>query len=165
MRSVSAKMRRIATCVFEKIAVSKAAMKRPTQVNVGTASIAERSGLEIGFSITNQRGEHFCCRAKGVRLRISRGEVQLVEGKRGCFLWFDGCRIELRDGHQKLLYRLIAGFASSDATGLTVVAEVAGGIGGTVKKERAHGRLAGGPTSNGATNSKPPRNSAVGKAA
>ena len=140
-------------------------MKRPARVKGKTTSIAAHNAPEIGFSITNQRGEHFRCRARGVSLRITRGMVQLVEGKRGCFVWFDRCRVELRDGHRKLLYQLLAGSASSDVTGLTIVAEVVGGIGGTVKEERARGRLPRGATSSGAANTKPARNAADVKAA
>lgn len=138
-------------------------MKCPTRVKGKVASIAERSGPEIGFSITNQRGEHYRCRAKGVSLRITRGMVQLIEGKRGCFVWFDQCRVELRDGHRRVHYRLLAGSASSDGAGLTIVAEVVGDIGGAVKEERARGRLPRGPASGGAT--KPPHNAADVKAA
>jgi hypothetical protein len=88
----------------------------------------------IGFSITNQRGEHYCCRARDVNLRIKRGLVQMVEGKRGCFLWFRRCQVEVRDDRRKLFYRLLAGSASDDGAGLTIVAEVVGDIGGTVKE-------------------------------
>lgn len=140
-------------------------MKCQIRVKGRAPSIAERSGPEVVFAITNQRGEHFCCRAKGVSLRITRGMVQLVEGKRGCFVSFDRCRVELRDGHRRILYRLLAGSASSDGSGLTIVAEVVGDIGGTVKEERAHGRLRSGPASTGATNIKPPRNAPDVKAA
>lgn len=135
-------------------------MNRPTRVNGRTASIAERSASGIGFSITNQRGEHSCCRARGVSLRIKRGIMQLVEGKRGCFVWFDRCRVELRDGHRTLSYRLLGGSASSDDAGLTIVAEVVGEIGGTVKRERTRGRLPRGSATGGTTKRKPPGNAA-----
>lgn len=131
-------------------------MKRPIRVNGKTLPTAAASLPEIGLSITNQRGEHHRCRAKGVTLRITRGIVQLIDGRRGCLVWFDRCRVELRDGHRKVLYRLLAGSASSDATGLTIVAEVVGDIGGTVKEERAQRRLRRGLASDGATNTKPP---------
>ena len=106
-----------------------------------TAAGAGREPAKIGFSITNQHGEHYCCRAKGVSLQIKRGVVQMVEGKGGCFVWFDRCRVELRDGRRKLLYRLLTGSASSDGADLTIVAEVDGDIGGIAKETRTRGRL------------------------
>lgn len=108
-------------------------MKVPTRSYKKTVPAAGRGPPEIGFSITNQRGEHYCCRARGVNLQIKRGVVQMVEGKRGCFVWFERCRVELRDGRRRIFYRLREGSASGDGTGLTIVAEVAGHIGGTVK--------------------------------
>ncbi len=140
-------------------------MKRPTRVNGKSPPAAAASLPEIGFSITNQRGEHHRCRAKGVSLRIKRGVVQLIEGRRGCFVWFDRCRVELRDGRRKVLYRLLAGSASSDSSGLTIVAEVVGDIGGTVKAEGARGRATRGSASDGGANAKLPRNAADVKAA
>jgi hypothetical protein len=108
-------------------------MKIPTRRKGKTVSAAGRGPLEIGFSITNQRGEHYFCRARGVSLRIKRGVLQMVEGKHGCFVWFERCRVELRDGRRRIFYRLLEGSASGDGAGLTIVAEVAGDIGGTIK--------------------------------
>lgn len=108
-------------------------MKVPTRSKRKAGPTAGREPPEIGFSITNQRGEHYCCRARGVSLRIKRGVVQMIEGKHVCFLWFERCRVELRDGRRRIFYRLLEGSASGDGAGLTIVAEVAGHIGGTVK--------------------------------
>ena len=100
----------------------------------------KRDSAEISLSITNQRGERYCCRANGVSLRIKRGVVQMVEGQRKCFVWFDRCCVELRDGRRNVLYQLLTGSAASDGTDLTIVAEVDGAIKGVVETARARRR-------------------------
>lgn len=116
-------------------------MKRPTCLKEKTAPTDKRDSAEIGLSITNQRGERYCCRANGVSLRIKRGVVQMVEGKRGCFVWFERCQVEVRDGRRNVFFRLLTGSASSDGADLAIVAEVAGDIGGTLSGEHSRRRL------------------------
>ena len=116
-------------------------MKRPTRLKEKPAPSDKRDSAEIGLSITNQRGERYCCRTNGVSLRIKRGVVQMVEGKRGCFVWFERCQVEVRDGRRNVLFRLLTGSASSDGADLAIVAEVAGDIGGTLSGERSRRRL------------------------
>lgn len=79
----------------------------------------------IAVSITNERGESYRYQARLVSLRIKRGLVQVVERENDCYLWFERCNLEVRDGRRNVLFRLLAGSASSDGTGLTIVAEVA----------------------------------------
>lgn len=79
----------------------------------------------IAVSVTNERGESYRYRARIVSLRIKRGVVQVVERGNGCYLWFERCNLEVRDGRRNVLFRLLAGSASSDGTDLTIVAEVA----------------------------------------
>ncbi|ACB77687.1 hypothetical protein Oter_4416 [Opitutus terrae PB90-1] len=106
----------------------------------GERSSADTRGRWIGFSITNQSGEHFVCRAKGVTMRIERGLVQLVEGHDGCFVWFDRCRVELYDGCRKVCYRLLAGSASRDGARLAILAEVVDDLAGPAGEERSRAR-------------------------
>lgn len=98
-------------------------------------------------------------------LRITRGMVQLLESKRGCFVWFDRCRVELCDGQRRIRYRLLTGSASSDEAGLTIVGEVEGDIGGTVKEECAPSRLPRRSASGGAARRKLPISAADERAA
>lgn len=129
---------------------------KPCLTSKKFASAAERGTPEIGFSITNQRGEHYYCQATGVSLRVRRGVVQLIEGQRGCFVWFDRGRVELRDGRRHVLYRLHTGSASSDGDDLTIVAEVVGAIDGVVKAARARSRAARKPAPTDSKNGQPP---------
>ena len=90
---------------------------------------AGRSGAfaapKIGVSITNERGERYHGRACAVSLHIKRGVIQIVDREPGCFVWFERCNLEVRDGRRNVQFRLLAGLASSDGTDLTIVAEVA----------------------------------------
>ena len=79
----------------------------------------------IAVSVTNERGESYRYQARIVSLRIKRGVVQVVERENDCYLWFERCNLEVRDGRRNVLFRLLAGSASSDGRGLTIVAEVA----------------------------------------
>lgn len=79
----------------------------------------------IAVSLTNERGESCRYRARIVSLRIKQGLVQVVERENNCYLWFERCNLEVRDGRRNVLFRLLTGSASSDGTGLTIVAEVA----------------------------------------
>lgn len=79
----------------------------------------------VGVSITNERGERYRYQARAVSLRMKRGVLQVIERERGCFVWFERCNLEVHDGRRTLLFRLLAGSASSDGTDLTIVAEVA----------------------------------------
>lgn len=129
-------------------------MKRPNQANGNTAGAADRGPPDIAFSITNERGENFSCRARGVSFRFTRGIVQMVEEKRGCFVCFDDCLVELRDGHRNVCYQLHTGSVSSDGTDVTIVAEVGGDIGGRVKPERSRAPVPQRPINGCATNVK-----------
>lgn len=86
---------------------------------------APNGAAAIGVSITNERGEHRHYHARAVSFRIQRGVMQVVGREHGCYLWFDRCNLEVRDGRREILFRLLAGSASSDGTDLTIVAEVA----------------------------------------
>jgi hypothetical protein len=144
---------------------NQAAMKRPIHADRKTAPDKKRGSVEIGFSITNQRGEQFCCRANAVNLRIKRGVVQMIEGERGCFVWFERGQVEIRDGRRNVLFQLLTGSASSEGGDLTIVAEVAREFGGTVAGERSRGRSPRRPASGGVKKTKTACNPAHAEAA
>ncbi|MDO8540182.1 MAG: hypothetical protein Q7S40_07025 [Opitutaceae bacterium] len=109
----------------------------------------ERGPVDIGISITNQRGERLCRRASAVSLRMGCGVIQLIERERGCFVWFRRCNVEVRDGRRNLLFRLLSGSASSDGANLTIVAEVASQSGGAAACARLASGSARTPTGSG----------------
>lgn len=82
-------------------------------------------GSKFKVSITNERGERYCRHANAVSLRINSGIVQVVERKRGCFVWFKRCNLEIRDRGRKMLFQLLAGSGHNDGGDLTIIAEVA----------------------------------------
>ncbi len=101
-------------------------MNQPSARNPRTPALATRSAASnIGVSITNERGERYRYQANSVSLRMKRGVLQIIERERGCFAWFEGCNLEVRDRRRNVLFRLLAGSASSDGTDLTIIAEVA----------------------------------------
>ena len=95
-------------------------MKRPIHANRKPAPTDKRDSVDVGISITNQRGERYFCRASAVSLRITHGVVQKIEGERGCFVWFERCQVEVRDSHRNVLFQLLTGSASSDGSDLTI---------------------------------------------
>ena len=147
MRNVSAKMRRIAQGVFERIGAEPSRNEPPICADRRPAPTDKRDSVDMGISITNQRGERYFCRARAVNLRMKRVVVQMVEGERRCFVWFERCRVEVRDGRRNVLIQLLTGSASSDGGDLTIVAEVAREFGGIAASERSLARSARKPTS------------------
>lgn len=97
----------------------------PDQRTAPASDAVARRAAALGVSITNERGESFRYQAHAVSLRVKHGVVQIVEREHGCFVWFKRCRLEVRDGRRNILFRLLAGSASSDGNELTIVAEVA----------------------------------------
>jgi|GEM_PF-6759114 len=90
-----------------------------------TAESAAGQGSKYKVSITNERGERYCCHASSVSLRMNSGVVQVVEQERGCFVWFKRCNLEILDRRRKALFRLLAGSGHNDGGDLTIIAEVA----------------------------------------
>lgn len=98
---------------------------------------AHSAGAGIGVSITSERGQRFRYKAETVSLRMTAGVIQIVERARGCFVWFDGCKLEIREQRRKVLFRLRSGSASNNGTDLTVVAEIAHSPGSGADNETA----------------------------
>jgi hypothetical protein len=90
-----------------------------------TAESAVDNATKFKVSITNERGERYSCHANAVSLRMKSGVVQVVEQRRGCFVWFKRCNLEIRDHRRKVLFRLLAGSGHNDGGDLTIIAEVA----------------------------------------
>lgn len=141
------------------------AMERPNRADRKATPAKKGCSAEIGFSITNQRGERFCCRSSAVALRIKRGMVQMIEGERGCFVWFEQCQVEVCGGRRNILFHLRTGSASSDGGELTIVAEVARELGGAVAGKRSRCRSPGRTGSGGTEKTKRACNPTHAKAA
>jgi len=79
----------------------------------------------IRISLTNQRGQRYRYRAQAVSLSMKKGVLQVIENEQGCFLWFDQCNLEIREGVQNLLFHLKTGAASSlPGAGLVILADL-----------------------------------------
>lgn len=120
-------------------------MKRLTPPRAPRAAI--RNAPVIAFSITNQGGAHYHCDVKGVTLEVEGGTVQIFPGRRGCFVAFERCRVELRDGRRSISYQLLEGAASSRGHDLTIIGEFEGEIPGVAMRRLPQDRSQRKPTS------------------
>jgi hypothetical protein len=64
---------------------------------------------------------------------MKSGVVQVVEQRRGCFVWFKRCNLEIREHRRKEFFRLLAGSGHNDGGDLTIIAEFAHPHGGPTR--------------------------------
>ena len=103
-----------------------AAMKNPPPTTLSPSRAADPHDGGIRISITNQHGQRYRYRAQAVSLSMRKGVLQVVENAQGCFVWFDQCNLEVRDGVRNLLFHLQTGAASTlPGAELVILAEIA----------------------------------------
>jgi hypothetical protein len=81
---------------------------------------ARARGVDV--SITNERGERRKYHAQAVNLQIVQGGIEVQQDGRGCFAWFERCRLEVRAGRERVVLPLSSGAASSHGSVLAIVA-------------------------------------------
>ncbi|MEO6993632.1 MAG: hypothetical protein ABI273_08380 [Lacunisphaera sp.] len=79
---------------------------------------------EVAVSITSENGETQHYQAQSVTLQMAHGGFEVLHDHRGCFGWFEHCRLEARAGRKRVVLRLASGVVSSCGTDLTVVATI-----------------------------------------
>jgi hypothetical protein len=102
--------------------VKHAAVKIAENSEGGETACSDRPCVDV--SITNERGERHHYLAQAVTLQIVQGGIQILHDPRGCFAWFDRCRLEVSAGLEHLVLRLASGVASSRGREFAVVATV-----------------------------------------
>ena len=80
--------------------------------------LSDRRGVAV--SITNERGETQRYQAQAVTLQIVRGGIEILRDHRGCYAWFERCRLEARAGRKCVVIELASGVVSSRGKELTV---------------------------------------------
>ena len=102
-----------------------AAMKATTPTTPASSQLTVPPKTGIRISITNQHGQRYRYHAQAVSLSMRKGVLQVVEDAQGCFVWFDQCNLEIRDGVRNLLFNLKTGAASNlPGAELTILAEL-----------------------------------------
>jgi hypothetical protein len=82
--------------------------------------LSHRRGVDV--SISDERGETRRYQAQSVTLQIVRGGLEILNDHRGCYAWFEHCRLEARAGRQRLVLGFASGVVSSRGAKLTIVA-------------------------------------------
>jgi hypothetical protein len=77
---------------------------------------------DVNVSITSERAVTKRYQAQSVTLQIVRGGIEVLNAPRGCYAWFEHCRLEARAGRKHLVLQLASGVVSSRGTAMTVVA-------------------------------------------
>ena len=80
----------------------------------------DRSG--VGVSITSEHGETRHYQAQSVTLQIVRGGMEVLQDQRGCYAWFERCRLEASVGRERLVLGFATGVMSSCGAEMTIVA-------------------------------------------
>ena len=108
------------------IEITTATMNKPLPPIPSLPAAIDPPGGGVRVSITNQRGQRYRYRAQTVSLNIRKGMFQVIENTQGCFLWFDRCNLEIRNGVRNLLFDLKTGAASNiPGVELVILAELA----------------------------------------
>ncbi len=76
----------------------------------------------VNVSITNCSGETQRYHAQSVTLQIVRGGIEILHDHRGCYAWFERCRLEARAGSKNLVLGVASGVVSSRGEEMTIVA-------------------------------------------
>ena len=100
--------------------MKSAAIKTTDRLGHTETVLADRRGVVV--SITNERGETQRYQAQAVTLQIVRGGIEILHDHRGCYAWFERCRLEARAGRKCVVLDLASGVVSSRGEELTVVA-------------------------------------------
>ena len=100
--------------------MKSAAIKTTDRLGYTETVLSDRHGVAV--SITNERGETQRYQAQAVTLQIVRGGIEILDDHRGCFAWFERCRLEARAGRKCVVVELASGVVSSRGKELTVVA-------------------------------------------
>ena len=100
--------------------MKSAATKTTDRIGYTETVLSDRRGVAV--SITNERGETQRYQAQAVTLQIVRGGIEILHDHRGCYAWFERCRLEARAGRKCVIVEFASGVVSSRGKELTVVA-------------------------------------------
>jgi hypothetical protein len=82
--------------------------------------LSDRRGVEL--SISGENGETRRYQTQFVTLQVVRGGLEILNNHRGCYAWFEHCRLEARAWRDRLVLGFASGVVSSCGAELTIVA-------------------------------------------
>ena len=82
--------------------------------------LSEQRGVDV--AITSESGDTQHYQAQSVTLQIVGGGLEVLHDHRGCYAWFEQCRLEARAGRKRVILAFASGVVSSRSAALTVVA-------------------------------------------
>ena len=97
-----------------------ATIKTTDQLGHTETVLSDLHGVNV--SITNCSGETRRYQAQSVTLQIVRGGIEVLHDHRGCYAWFERCRLEAQAGSKHLVLGLASGVVSSRGEEMTIVA-------------------------------------------
>jgi hypothetical protein len=99
--------------------VKPSAIEKTEELGHSKTVLSHRRGVDV--SISDERGETRRYQAQSVTLQIVRGGLEILNDHRGCYAWFEHCRLEARAGRQRLVLSFASGVVSSRGAKLTIV--------------------------------------------
>ncbi len=100
--------------------VKPAAFETSDQPGHTARVLSDESAVDI--AITSERGDTRRYQAQSVTLQIVRGGMEVLQDYRGCYAWFERCRLEARVGRERMVLGFATGVMSSCGGEMTIVA-------------------------------------------
>jgi hypothetical protein len=100
--------------------VKRSAIETTNELGHINTVLSHPRGVDV--SISDERGETRRYQAQSVTLQLVRGGLEILNDHRGCYAWFEHCRLEARAGRERLVLGFASGVGSSRGAKLTIVA-------------------------------------------